>query len=143
MPKKVVLKTKETKESVPAFLNAIEDDGKRTDAKKLLRIFTNATGKPAKMWGSSIIGFGSYTYTRANGETAEFMATGFSPRANALTLYIMPGYQDYGALLAKLGPHKLGKSCLYIKKLDDIDLKVLETLIKRGISDLKKTHSVS
>lgn len=143
MPKKVVLKTRETKESVPAFLNAIEDDGKRTDAKKLLRIFTNATGKPAKMWGSSIIGFGSYTYTRANGETAEFMATGFSPRANALTLYIMPGYQDYGALLAKLGPHKLGKSCLYIKKLDDIDLKVLETLIKRGISDLKKTHSVS
>ena len=142
MAKKVEMKTKETRASVPAFLDSIEDAAKRADVKKLLAIFKKVTGKPAKMWGPSIVGFGSYTYTRANGDTAEFMATGFSPRASALTLYIMPGYEDYGALLAKLGSYKLGKSCLYIKKLDDIDTKVLETLIKQGLTDLKKLHKV-
>ena len=142
MPKKLTLKTRETGQSVTAFLNAIDDAEKRTDVKKLLAIFKKATGKPAKMWGAAIVGFGSYAYTRANGDSAEFMATGFSPRATALTLYIMPGYADYSDLLSKLGPHKLGKSCLYIKALDDIDTNVLARLIKRGLADLRKTHRV-
>ncbi len=94
------------------------------------------------MWGSSIIGFGEYHYTYPSGQTGDWMATGFSPRKNALTIYIMPGYADYGALLKKLGPHKLGKSCLYIKRLSDIDTTILEKLVKRGITDLKKKYPV-
>lgn len=142
MPKKVELKTKETKQSPTTFLNTITDEKQRKDAKKLLTLFKNVTGKQPKMWGPAIIGFGSYTYTRSNGDVGEFLATGFSPRKGNLTLYIMPGYQDYSDLLKKLGPHKLGKSCLYIKKLEDIDTKVLEKLIKRGLTDLEKTHQV-
>ncbi|MEX0918063.1 MAG: DUF1801 domain-containing protein [Candidatus Paceibacterota bacterium] len=142
MPKKIVLKTKETKRSPAAFLNTVTDKEQRTDAKKLLALFRKVTGKQPKMWGPSIIGFGSYTYTRSNGDVGEFLATGFSPRKGNLTLYIMPGYQNYDDMLKKLGPHKLGKSCLDIKELEDIDTQVLEKLIKRGLVDLKKTHLV-
>lgn len=142
MPKQIDLKTKETSQSPGAFINTIKDPSKRADAKKLLTLFKRATGKPAKMWGPSIIGFGSYTYTRANGDVGEYFATGFSPRTSALTLYIMPGYTDYRDLLAKLGPHKLGKSCLYIQHLEKIDLTVLEKLIRTGLRDLKKHHPV-
>lgn len=93
-----------------------------------------------KMWGDSIIGFGEYTYHRANGDEGQFMACGFSPRKSGPTLYIMPGYTDYSALLDKLGKHKLGKSCLYLKSVDGIDLSVLAELIKLGLQDLKKSH---
>lgn len=142
MPKKIELKTKESKQSPTASLNALKDMQKRADAKKLLALFKKATGKPATMWGPSIIGFGSYTYTRSNGDVGEFLATGFSPRAQNLSIYILPGYGDHGDLLKKLGPHKLGKSCLYIKKLEDIDLNVLEQLVKAGLADLKKRYPV-
>ncbi|MEX0930900.1 MAG: DUF1801 domain-containing protein [Candidatus Paceibacterota bacterium] len=141
MTKKIELKTKQTKDSVAGFIQAIEDSEKRTDPKKLVALFKKVTGKSAVMWGSSIIGFDSYSYTRSNGDIGEYLATGFSPRKNALTIYIMPGYNDYNKLLKKLGPHKLGKSCLYIKRLADIDIKILETLIKTGLKDLKKGTS--
>ena len=140
MPKKIKLKTTKNNQSVTSFLNSIEDPALKRDCKELLKLFKKVTGLKPKMWGSSIVGFGTYIYHRSNGDEGEFMATGFSPRKSGPTLYIMPGYQDYSALMKKLGPHKLGKSCLYLKSLEGIDLKVLERLIKTGLKDLKKSH---
>lgn len=143
MAKKVQLKTAKNQGSVTAFINAIEDEQLRKDSKTLLKLFKEITGLKPKMWGSTIIGFGEYTYYRANGDEGEYMATGFSPRKSGPTIYIMPGYQDYSALLEKLGRHKLGKSCLYLKRLEDVDLGILTKLIKQGLKDLKKTHRVN
>ena len=140
MPKPIKLKTAENKASVSAFINSIEDTERRKDAKTILALMKKITKKQPKMWGTSIIGFGKYEYKRSNGDYGEFMATGFSPRQAAFSLYIMPGYQNYGSLLKKLGKHKHSKACLYIKRLSDIDLKVLEELIKRGYQDLQKSH---
>lgn len=140
MPQKIQLKTSKNNASPTAFLNAIEDGKLRKDCKALLKLFKETTGMKPKMWGDSIIGFGEYTYHRANGDEGQFMACGFSPRKSGPTLYIMPGYTDYSALLDKLGKHKLGKSCLYLKSLDGIDLSVLAELIKLGLQDLKKSH---
>jgi hypothetical protein len=141
MAKKVKLKTSKKNTSVTEFVNSIEDDQLRKDSKKLLQLFKKVTGKNPKMWGSSIIGYGEYTYYRANGDEGTFMATGFSPRKSGPTIYIMPGYQDYSDILKNLGKHKLGKSCLYLKNLEAIDLKVLENLIKTGLKDLKKNYA--
>ena len=94
------------------------------------------SGHPPKMWGPSIVGFGRYHYTYDSGREGDFLATGFSPRKANMSIYIMPGYQDYGALMERLGKHKLGKSCLYVNKLADIDLEVLEELIRAGLKDL-------
>ena len=143
MAKKVKLKTSKNDASPSAFLNGIEDKDLRRDCKTLMKVFKEATGMKPKMWGSSIIGFGEYTYHRSNGHEGQFMACGFSPRKSGPTLYIMPGYFDYNSLLEKLGPHKLGKSCLYLKSLEDIDLKVVTRLIKRGLKDLKKNHETN
>ena len=143
MTKKIQLKTSKNKASVSAFLNNIENDQLRKEAKQLLKIFKQATGLTPKMWGDSIVGFGEYTYFRTNGDEGQFMATGFSPRKSGPTLYIMPGYADYSSLLKKLGPHKLGKSCLYLKSLEGIDVKVITKLIKVGLKDLKKSHSTN
>ena len=143
MPKKVQLKTAKNAASVTEFIKSIEDENLRNDSKKLLKLFKTVTGMKPKMWGTTIVGFGEYTYYRSNGDEGQYMATGFSPRKSGPTLYIMPGYQDYGDLLKKLGPHKLGKSCLYLKSLDTIDLKVVERLIKKGMADLKKKHETN
>lgn len=139
-PKKIQLKTSKSKKSVTSFLNEIEKETLKKDCKKLLKVFKDASGMKAKMWGESIVGFGEYTYYRANGDEGQFMACGFSPRKSGPTLYIMPGYKDYGDLLKELGPHKLGKSCLYLKSLEGIDLSVVEALIKSGLKDLKKSY---
>lgn len=138
MPKKITLKTTRTKQSVSEFIETIDDSEKRADAKKLVTIFKKATGEPAVIWGPSIIGFDSYTYVRSDGAVGEYLATGFSSRKNALTIYIMPGYSNYKSLLKKLGPHTVGKSCLYIKRLADIDVEVLLELIRTGLRDLKE-----
>ncbi len=98
---------------------------------------------PARMWGTSIIGFGEYTYHRANNRQGTYLATGFSMRKSGPTLYIMPGYQDYSHILKDLGPHKLGKSCLYLKRLSDVERKVLTTLIQTGLKDLKAGHETN
>lgn len=139
--KKVKIKTTKNSSSVAAYIKSV-DPTLQTDAKKLLETFKDATGATPRMWGTSIIGFGEYTYHRSNGDEGQFMATGFSIRKSGPTLYIMPGYQDYSDLMKKLGPHKLGKSCLYLKNLEGIDLKIIEKLIKAGLKDLKKTHDV-
>lgn len=143
MPKKIELKTSKNSLAPKKFLNSIKDSSLKEDSKVLLELFENTTGLKAKMWGDSIIGFGEYTYYRSNGDEGQFMACGFSPRKSGPTLYIMPGYTDYSSLLSKLGPHKIGKSCLYLKSLEGIDIKVLKKLIQTGLKDLKNKYKTS
>ena len=141
MTKEAKLKTTKNNKSVSDYVKSLTPEAQK-EAKTLLKVFKDATGSKSKMWGSSIVGFGEYRYKYDSGREGDFLATGFSMRKSGPTLYIMPGYQDYGALLKKIGPHKLGKSCLYLKNLDGIDLKVVAKLIKVGLKDLKKIYSV-
>jgi hypothetical protein len=135
-------KTQRTKASVVAFLNAVEDEQRRADGKKLLAIFKDATGMKPAMWGTSIIGFGSYHYkSERSAQEGDWMLTGFSPRKTSLTVYVMSGSGKYAALMKKLGRHKeSGGSCVYINKLSDIDIPTLTTLIKTSVEDMKKLH---
>lgn len=128
--------------SVQDFLSAVEHPVRRANALELLELFQRVTGFEAKMWGPSIIGFGRYHYRYQSGREGDFLATGFSPRASNLSIYIMPGYQDYSEILSRLGKHKLGKSCLYVNKLADIDTGVLEELIRAGLAELEKIWPV-
>ena len=114
------LKTKENEASVQKFINAVPDERKRQDCMTLLDFMEKATGKKPKMWGASMIGFGSYHYKYASGREGDWFLTGFSPRKQNLTLYIMSGFSTYPNLMEKLGKYKTGKSCLYVKTLDDI-----------------------
>jgi hypothetical protein len=129
-------KTKSTDDSVLDFLNGIDDEKKRQDSFTILELMKQATGAEPKMWGSSIVGFGSYHYKYASGRVGDWFVTGFSPRKQDLTLYIMSGFDEYEALLSKLGKHKTGKACLYINKLQDIDISVLRELVKRSVEHL-------
>ena len=124
------------------FLTGIEHETRRHDGETLLQLFADVTGFSPCMWGETIVGFGRYHYTYASGREGDFLATGFSPRKASLSIYIMPGYQDYGAILKRLGKHKLGRSCLYVNKLSDIDLDVLTELIRAGLADLDKIWPV-
>lgn len=137
------LKTKPTRASVTAFINGIEDSRKKSDAKKVAAMMRRATGARAAMWGPSIVGYGKYTYTNTAGKDLEFMLTGFSPRKQALTVYIMPGFAKFGALMKKLGKHKTGKSCLYIKSLSDVDEAVLEDLIVASVDDMRRRYETA
>ena len=125
-------KTVATESSVSAFLDSIEDKEKRNAAKKILNLMEKISGDRAKMWGPSIIGFGTYHYKYESGREGDFFKIGFSPRKQNLTLYIMPGFDRYEELMQKLGKYKTGKSCLYVKKLEDIDWSVLEELTSRA-----------
>lgn len=133
-------KTQKTDQPVSEYIQAIEDETRRKDCKKLLKLMEKVTKSKAAMWGESIVGFGEYTYKYASGHSGNWPRTGFSNRKNALTIYLMNAYQDRGPLMEKLGKYKHGKSCVYVKKLDDIDLKVLEKLIQNSLSYLKKTY---
>ena len=135
-------KTQLNDASVIDFLNSIEDIQKKEDSLKLLDFFTKIIQKEAKMWWTAIVGFGTYHYKYASGQEWDWMRTGFSPRKNALSLYIMPWYEfdDMQDLLQQLGKHKTGKSCLYIKKLEDIDINILEKIIRKGLKKLKETY---
>jgi Domain of unknown function (DU1801) len=135
------LKTQRNDSSVAAFIDAVEDETKRQDCRKLLEIFKQCTGEEPAMWGTSIVGYGSYHYkSERSSQEGDWMMTGFSPRKQTLTIYIMPGFDKYQELLAKLGKHTSSVSCLYIKKLADVDLKILEKIIKNGYLEMKKTH---
>src|SRR5580658_1681439 len=127
-------KTKPTKLSVAAFIDALTDETKRADAKALVKLMQSATGEKPKMWGPSIIGFGSYHYTYESGRQGDMPVACFSPRKAATVLYHMMGFSGSEALLAKLGKHTTGKGCLYIKKLADVDQKVLETLVASSVA---------
>ncbi|WP_300520055.1 DUF1801 domain-containing protein [Aliiroseovarius sp.] len=135
-------KTQPTTASVQAFLDAVEPERRRADAVVLDRLFRDVTGFAPVMWGASIVGYGAYHCVYASGREGDFLATGFSPRKSALSLYIMPGYQDFGGLLDRLGKHKRGKSCLYINKLADVDLEVLAELIREGLDGLDRIWPV-
>lgn len=126
-----------------AFLATVEPARRRQDGARLLDFFQEVTGFEPVMWGPSIVGFGRYHYVYDSGRAGDFLATGFSPRKSALSIYIMPGYRDYGAILARLGRHKLGKSCLYVNKLDDIDMDVLAELVRAGLADLNRVWPVA
>ncbi len=135
-------KTKPTEVSVQAFLDCVEHPTRAADAKVLEQLFRRVTGFQPQMWGPSIVGYGQYHYKYKTGREGDFLATGFSPRKANLSIYIMPGYQDYSEILSRLGKHKTGASCLYVNKLADIDLSVLEELIKAGLADLDKIYGV-
>lgn len=133
-------KTKPTSGSVTVFINSIEDGQKRRDARKVATMMREATGSRAKMWGSNIVGFGQYHYKYDSGREGDFMITGFSPRKQALTLYIIPGFGHFDSLMNKLGKYKTGRSCLYIKRLSDVDEKVLKRLIEGSVKHMRKNY---
>lgn len=118
------------------------DPDRRDEAQRLLALFAEVTGFPPRLWGPSIVGFGRYEYRYASGHSGESLATGFSPRKAELSVYILPGYADFSAILARLGPHRTGKSCLYIKRLDRIDLTVLADLIRAGLQGLGQRWTI-
>jgi hypothetical protein len=134
------LKTKPTEESVAHFLDGIEDDKKRKDAFTLLEIFKEVTGEAPVMWGNNIIGFGTYHYKYASGREGDWMITGFSPRKQNLSLYLMCDLTEMQGHLEKIGRHKKGKSCLYINTLDDMDITVLKSTIKESVKFVKEKY---
>lgn len=131
------MKTRPTNASVEAFIAAVPNETRRRDARTLLQLMKRITGEKPVMWGPSIIGFGRYRYKYESGREGEMCRTGFSPRSAASVLYIMPGFKDYGPPLAMLGKHRTGGSCLYINRLDDVDLKVLEQIVADGWARMK------
>ncbi len=135
-------KTKATDASVRAFLDAVEPEKRRIEGRRLDELFRQASGFEPKMWGENIVGYGTFHYKYATGREGDWLATGFSPRKARLSLYIMPGYQDYSHILKDLGKHALGKSCLYINKLADVDEAVLVRLIRQGLKDLDRMNGV-
>ncbi len=139
------LKTKKNAASVSAFIDSVADEERRADAKRLLKIFKQATGMKPTMWAESIIGFGSYHYkSERSAQEGDWMLTAFSPRVQNLTVYIMSGAKNYGALLKKLGKHKVSSgSCIYINKLSDIHVPTLQTLIKQSARDMQKKYKTT
>ncbi|MGB0422979.1 MAG: DUF1801 domain-containing protein [Flavobacteriales bacterium] len=132
------LKTKANDASVEDYINGIQDPKRKSDCVQVVQIMQDILGDPPIMWGKSIVGLGWYEMTYANGKKGEWMISGFSSRKQALTIYIMAGFTRYEEILKRLGKHKTGKSCLYIKTLDDIDLNVLKELIQASVKHLEK-----
>jgi hypothetical protein len=128
------LKTQKNDADVEAFLASVADDRRRADAMTMCVIMTELSGDSPSMWGDSIVGFGEYHYTSRSGKPATWMKTGFSPRKQALTLYIMDGFDSYEALLGQLGPHSTGRACLYIRDLEKVDRAVLEQIISASLA---------
>lgn len=137
------LKTLPNNASVLDFINSVEDERKRQDSLALLDLFKKVTKHEPKMWGTSIVGYGMYHYkSERSTQEGDWPLTGFSPRKQNLTLYVMPGFKDFADLLVKLGKHKVSVGCLYIKKLADVDMKILEEIIKKGFDQMKVIHGV-
>lgn len=133
-------KTKPTDESVEDFLDAVDHLQKKADSFELLKIMKEVTQEEPIMWGTSIIGFGSYHYRYASGREGDWPIAGFSPRKRSLTVYLSPGLDDISDLLGKLGKHRVGKGCLYINKLSDVDTDVLKKIVKKSIEVLEKRY---
>ncbi len=130
-------KTKATKASVAAFLAAIADEQRRKDCKAVAKLMQEATGEKPVLWGTNIVGFGAYRYQYASGGTGDWPLVAFAPRKNELVLYMMAGFERHAELLAKLGRHKTGKSCLYLRHLADVDIAVLKELIGRSVAAME------
>ncbi len=136
------MKTKPNDSDVEEFLNSVPNVQRQEDAKTILAMMKQVTGETPRMWGATIIGFGQYTYQRADRSKHTWMLTGFSPRKQSLSMYIMPGFSNYSGLLAKLGKHRHSVGCLYINKLVDIDLEVLEELVRASFVEMKDRYGV-
>lgn len=135
------LKTQPNDKSVTDFLGSMENDTRREDSFTILELMKEASGVEPIMWGDSIIGFGTYHYKYASGREAEWFLTGFSPRVQNLTLYIMDGFDEYDKLLGNLGKHSTGKSCLYVKRLENIDLEVLKEMVEKSVAHMQASNS--
>jgi hypothetical protein len=131
-------KTRPTKASVAAFIKRLPDERTRADCLTLIAIMEKATGEKAVMWGPSIVGFGRYSLAYADGSEADWPITGFSPRKQDLTLYVLGGFDGRAALLKNLGKHRTGKVCLYIKRLADVDMKVLKAIVEAQVRHMRK-----
>jgi hypothetical protein len=137
MAKNAEVKTKVNEASVEGFLNSVADEQARKDCFEILKMMKQVTKKEPKMWGASIVGFGSYHYKGASGREGDWMLIGFSPRKQNLTLYLMHGFEVHKDLLKKLGKHKTSMGCLYIKKLEDVDKKILKELVTESVKRMK------
>ncbi len=137
-----VNKTQMTGGDVDRILDAVTPERRRDEARALDALFRRVTGWQPRLWGPSMIGYGWYHYRYESGREGDFLATGFSPRKAALSIYILPGYADFGDILARLGKHKLGKSCLYLTRLEHADMDVLAELIAAGLADLNRRWPV-
>ena len=133
------LKTQKNDASVEDFLNGVSNERKREDSFAILELMRDVTGEEPAMWGTSIVGFGSYRYKYASGREGEWFLTGFAPRKRNLTLYIIAGLENYDSLLAELGKYRTGKSCLYINKLEDVDIPTLRELIRQSVTHLAES----
>jgi hypothetical protein len=133
-------KTKPTGASVTAFVAAIQDPGKRREIKKIGAMMRRATGARPKLWGQSIVGYGRYHYDYPSGRSGDWMLTGYAPRKQALTVYILSGFEPFAGLMDRLGKFQTGKSCLYIKRLADVDEAVLEDLITQSVSLMRERY---
>ncbi len=134
------LKTKENSKSVDLFLKSVKDEKKRDECYQIMDWMKKATGKEPKMWGKSIVGFGTYHYKYKSGREGDWFMTGFSPTKTNISLHLLPGFENFSDLMANLGKYKTGRGCLYVKTLDDIDTKTLKTLIKKSFAEMKKTN---
>jgi hypothetical protein len=134
------LKTKQTEQSVDEYIDAIADDVRRQDCRTLIDLMSKATAEEPRMWGTSMVGFGSYHYKYDSGHEGDAMLTGFASRKPNLTLYAMPG-EGHEPLLARLGKHKAGKGCLYVKRLADVDLAVLTELVTLSVEKLRQRYN--
>jgi hypothetical protein len=132
------LKTQRNSASVKGFLDAVPDERRRKDARAVSALMEEVTGEKPAMWGDAMVGFGSYHYKYDSGQEGDWPLVAFAPRKDSLTLYIMPGFEEYGGLLEKLGKHKTGRSCLYIKSLDDVHLPTLKTLVRQSVKHMEK-----
>jgi hypothetical protein len=135
------LKTNANEASVDDFLAGVEPEARREDCRTLATLMAEATGAEPRMWGSGIVGFGSYDYRYASGRTGRWFLTGFAPRKRSLTLYMMGGVERHGELLEQLGPHSHGKGCLYVKRLSDLDRGALEALIAASVAQARTLES--
>lgn len=133
-------KTKPTDTSVSTFLDAVEGDQRREDCRTLVALMGRITGKPAVMWGAGIVGFDSYHYRYESGREGDWAVTGFSPRKGDISIYLIASGANQAELLSRLGRHKMGKACLYVRRLADIDLAVLEQLVAASVAEVRKRH---
>ena len=133
-------KTKPTSVTPRAYISGLDEGRRKREADILLPWFETVTGLKGRMWGPSMIGFGRYHYKYETGREGDFMMTGFAPRKAAMMLYIMPGYRDMSETLARLGPHRIGKSCLYINRLESVDMDVLAEIVTDGVAYMRKNY---
>jgi hypothetical protein len=133
-------KTKPTAASVEAYIAAIESEERRADCRELVRLMSKVTKEPATMWGTSIVGFDSYHYTYASGHSGDSCVAGFSSRKGDISVYLTAGFPGHEDLLAKLGRHKMGKACLSIRRLSDVDMEILEKLVAGSVAETRRRY---